>query len=763
MLVLLGGLAFAAKAQTVIGSWQSAPIPPSPANDEGWQRGQGGFGANGSIFASSNYPAYFELKTNVAAGYGQSLDIHETGYGSVRLYISLSAAQIAAFTNNSQLNFTLSVQPGDINTASGYIQQVDFQYNSSGGFHNGAPSTARGWSETGNTNNNSSGQPIFYYYTTAPARQQVVTWNYSSVLTNIVGSGYLQFVWVFQTSGGELTNIYINNVTLSGGAVPPIIVDQFNPTNNPYGGTNIYAVYDEITNVYNLWTGYGGNTAVDPTNIIWDSTQNCTNTPNADANSGALKLIANFTGANQFVIWNRGPGNSLAMNPPITNGYGLLTFEFDVKYDPSSQTWNNGGVTNFGNLEWGVVPSYTLAVLGSVQVPATNTGWVHEIISLTNLVSSDSDLLNITGIFFKQYAGYGNLTGQSILWLDNLKFTYRNETIILPPTVAIQKAVPALRIFAGSTANTYDREELATVDGNQSWVGGSYPVSYSFTLLSYPNNNINQTHIFLVPAATAGQNMYANQFIEYQATNMLWLVLAPNGAGRVTASVQWKTNQPNANATDTVVQFTNSTAIGTWTLAFNSATTGTLTAPGASPVAFSLPADVAALFANPVTAYFGLQPNSTAGEGLYEDWASITVTGVAGTQENEDFTKESSDIDPNTYYTPSGQFRSDSSALRAGVIIVRTNLDLYWVNWTLPAVNFELGTKTNLLQTGSWINPEYYSGYFDETAPRGAPVKLGTKNWVLLPTDDLPTMNGLPGGVLAPTAFFLVATNVLSP
>jgi hypothetical protein len=763
MLVLLGGLAFAAKAQTVIGSWQSAPIPPSPANDEGWQRGQGGFGANGSIFASSNYPAYFELKTNVAAGYGQSLDIHETGYGSVRLYISLSAAQIAAFTNNSQLNFTLSVQPGDINTASGYIQQVDFQYNSSGGFHNGAPSTARGWSETGNTNNNSSGQPIFYYYTTAPARQQVVTWNYSSVLTNIVGSGYLQFVWVFQTSGGELTNIYINNVTLSGGAVPPIIVDQFNPTNNPYGGTNIYAVYDEITNVYNLWTGYGGNTAVDPTNIIWDSTQNSTNTPNADANSGALKLIANFTGANQFVIWNRGPGNNLAMNPPITNGYGLLTFEFDVKYDPSSQTWNNGGVTNFGNLEWGVVPSYTLAVLGSVQVPATNTGWVHEIISLTNLVSSDSDLLNITGIFFKQYAGYGNLTGQSILWLDNLKFTYRNETIILPPTVAIQKAVPALRIFAGSTANTYDREELATVDGNQSWVGGSYPVSYSFTLLSYPNNNINQTHIFLVPAATAGQNMYANQFIEYQATNMLWLVLAPNGAGRVTASVQWKTNQPNANATDTVVQFTNSTAIGTWTLAFNSATTGTLTAPGASPVAFSLPADVAALFANPVTAYFGLQPNSTAGEGLYEDWASITVTGVAGTQENEDFTKESSDIDPNTYYTPSGQFRSDSSALRAGVIIVRTNLDLYWVNWTLPAVNFELGTKTNLLQTGSWINPEYYSGYFDETAPRGAPVKLGTKNWVLLPTDDLPTMNGLPGGVLAPTAFFLVATNVLSP
>src|SRR5215475_14468039 len=89
----------ASRAQTVIGSWLSAPIPPSPANDEGWQRGQGGFGPNGSIFASSNYPAYFELKTNVATGYAQSLDIHETGYGNDRLYISLSADQIAAFTN----------------------------------------------------------------------------------------------------------------------------------------------------------------------------------------------------------------------------------------------------------------------------------------------------------------------------------------------------------------------------------------------------------------------------------------------------------------------------------------------------------------------------------------------------------------------------------------------------------------------------------------------------------------------------------------
>src|SRR5665213_1801627 len=69
-------LAVAARAQTVIGSWLTAPIPPTPANDEGWQRGQGGFGPDGSIFASSNSPAFFELKSGVAAGYAQSLDVH---------------------------------------------------------------------------------------------------------------------------------------------------------------------------------------------------------------------------------------------------------------------------------------------------------------------------------------------------------------------------------------------------------------------------------------------------------------------------------------------------------------------------------------------------------------------------------------------------------------------------------------------------------------------------------------------------------------
>jgi len=782
-------LAITMQAQTMIGSWLTAPIPPTPANDEGWQRGSGGFGPDGSIFASSNYPTYFELVPNVAAGYAQSLDIHETGYGNVRLYISLSPSQIAAFTNNSQLNFTFSCDSSanSGNATAGYMQLVQFQYNAStlGSSVTVSPSTANNFSETGDTGNNNSGQPVFDFYSGSAARSQVVTWDYSSAKATIGSPSSVQFVFVFQVGGGAPTNVYINNVTLSGAETqnPSIVIDQFNPTNNPYAGTNIYAEGD-ITNIYGYWFG---DAVTNFDQITWDPTMDA----QTNANSGSLKITANFTGtSSQWIITDAAIGSGVGpgINPPITNGYSLLTFEFDVKYDPSSPIWVTGGTTNFGHLEWGIaggpVGGYSGSGYGSVNVNVTNTGWTHVVIPLN--AETDADLTNISNIFFKQDGGsYGNLVGTSILWLDNLKFTYTNTPpVIPPPTLSIQKANPALRIFAGSTGAVYDREELATVDESQSWIGGSYPVSYSFKLLDYPAN-INQTHIFLVPVNTSGQaNMgnggTANEYIEYQATNTLWMVIGPSGTN-VTASVQWKTNLPNANpgsgtmqvyttndmviTTNTVVNpiytslvITNSTAVGTWTLTFNSASTGTLTAPGASPVAFTIAdANVASDFANPLVAYFGVQPNTGAGEGEYEDWASISVSSVSGVNENEDFTKEPT-------ASVSGVWANNSALASSLQVISTNNLPAYWVNWTLPAIDYGLATAMAI--TGNtntppypWVSPEYYNNYTDAGNNNGSPVlpnqsQQGNKIWVAVPANDLPTADGSVGGTLAPDAFF---------
>ncbi len=279
--------------------------------------------------------------------------------------------------------------------------------------------------------------------------------------------------------------------------------------------------------------------------------------------------------------------------------------------------------------------------------------------------------------------------------LNNVILLSTDTNPPVPPTLAIGKATPGLRIFAGSTVNTYDRAELATTDSSQSWVGGTYPVTYSFKLLSYPAN-VYQTHIKIVPVNTSGQaNMgnaaNPNEYLDYQASNLLWLNIS-NAVSGVVARVEWKTNLPNANPDHTAVAVASSTAVGTWTLTFNSATIGTLTAPGASPVSFTITdPNVSTDFANPAVAYFGLQPNSTTGIGQYEDWGFISVSGVTGTQENENFSTESS-FNPNGYWANN----SGSSVTPYPDLQFVPASSPYWVSWTLPAAGYGLGSAMSI-------------------------------------------------------------------
>ena len=746
----------AAPAQVLLGSFQGAGDPLNA----GW------------VDPNTGKPITSDTNMSFVAagvpGYPQSLQVMGTpgSFGSDSLELQFSPAQIAAFNTNSWLTFTFSVPAW---TNGGYSQIYNLAFNASGyGYHNHSWATVM---ETGSTNNDSANSgPNFYFYNGVPMRTQVVTVNYSDITNAIMtnGEGYLQMTFQGNQGGGAPAYIYMNNVVLSQtpfNVNPSIIIDQFNPTNNPYAGTNIYADTndDQITNVYNLWTGYGGNTAVDPTNIIWDPTQDA----NGNTNSGSLKLIASFTGANQYVIWDRGPNNTFALNPPVTNGNSLLTLEFDIKYDPSSPTVVNGTVTNYGHFEIGVVPPYSGATdLGTFDYNVTNTGWVHVTIPLDPL--GNSSLQNITGLFLKQYAGfYGPLNGTTTLWIDNLRFTYTNlPPAVPPPTVAIQKAKPALRIYAGSTASQYDREEVTSTGEGESWIGGTYPVTYSFSLLSYPAN-INQTHIFLLPVNSipTNQTPWSYNGVDYSfASNAVWLSLNPGPSqGTVIANVLWKTNHANANPDQSALRFTNTGVLGTWTLEFDSASTGSVIGPDGNPHAFTInDPNISTDFANPLVSYFGLQPNGTTGEGQYEDWGFISVSNVADGNFMEDFTQEGSDFSGTPLTSPSGHFRSDISAVTAGVIILRTNLDQYWVNWTLPAVNYSLGSSIDIT-TNEWINPAYYSSYSDETAPRGNASKFGQQMWELLPTDDLPTVDGVPGSAPSPNAFFLTGTNVVSP
>lgn len=509
---------------------------------------------------------------------------------------------------------------------------------------------------------------------------------------------------------------------------------------------NAAEVTDNNGNPWGNWFGTAYYQAV------WDASDASNN-----VNSGSMQLQAYYPNSGiggccgaQFVLYNQNNG----INPPLLGNGGppssalATNVQFDVRFDPSS-FYN----TNTGN--WPTIEVGTRGVdfgqhtFGTFTLAATNTNWVHVVVP----IAANSTWTNIPNVFFKYYS-----TAYTNVWLrfniDNITFTTASVPIV-PPVMSIQKPTQALRIFAGSTANTYDREQLTSVDTNQSWVGGAYPVSYSFNLLHFPVAPTNQAaifrfHIFLVPMNFAGGNSFVNnEYIEYQAGDDLWLNISTLNSltpGSVQAEVAWKTNTPNANPGQIALNITNSTAVGTWTLTFDSATSGTLTAPGASPAAFSLPADAAARFANPLVAFFGVQPDSLWGEGQYVDVAQIQTVGVAspGAAINTDFTTATS-IDTNIW--------SISNSAQANSLVLVGGDGAWWVYWTYPDYGSVLGTKADLSSAIPWKTAVYYNN--SNSVFKG---KMGNNVWSLVPSGGLPTLDGTTNGVKSPNAFFRVSS-----
>ncbi|MGB7747639.1 MAG: hypothetical protein WBN75_10175 [Verrucomicrobiia bacterium] len=507
---------------------------------------------------------------------------------------------------------------------------------------------------------------------------------------------------------------------------------------------------DAVLATYDL-TPNGTNQAANCGNWWGSAPQTYTLDGSMDANTNAA------SGSEKVVVTLNGTGDQFVsmFGFPDTNAALFTNLEFDVYWNPSSPEgcWYGPYCPFYGYIEVGFRTDnsgWGQAWLSPMEVLTTDAGhWMH----VVRPVDPTTVGAQVNGLILKMNGGaYGNPTSGTVTyWVDNIKLTGRIPTTETVPVLGMQKANPGLRIFAGSTVDTYDREELATVDQKQSWIGGTYPVSYSYTLLSYPwGGNMGQVQIFLIPTNSAnGNSMYNNQFIDYQAKNGMWLLLNPyGGGGSVIAAVQWKTNLPNANPDHTALTITNPTAIGTWTLKFTGPNAGTLTAPNASAVPFTITnGTVVTDFTNPLVAYFGLQPNSTAGEGDYVDYASISVAGVAGVNENDNFTTDSS--------LNTAVWNTSCSAASSSLVLVTPDTP-YWISWTLPDTGFSdpgtglgyLGVTPDLI-TGSWMLPEYYNGYNDGNYIPGT-TKQGNLKWTLIPSSCLPTT----GEELTPNAFF---------
>ncbi|MGA2685845.1 MAG: hypothetical protein ABSF51_12410 [Verrucomicrobiota bacterium] len=529
------------------------------------------------------------------------------------------------------------------------------------------------------------------------------------------------------SSLAQTTNIVVYNFNTA---------DQVNGTLAPY------------TDAWGNWYGTSYY------NVLWS-----TNDANNNPSSGSMEIESIFPDSliggccgPQFTVYdqNNGVQDVLGGTPLNGNGSAATNFvvtniTFDIMIDPSSTDTNSNGANYPPISVFTRGTAYNQNSFGSVSIPLTNAGvWVHESFPVT----PNANWATIPNVGFNHYST--TETGTFNFYVDNIAF---QEGIVSfpPPNVSIQKSSPALRIFAGSSINTYDREQLTSLDHNQSWVGGTYPVSYSYTLKSFPtipSGSVFRFHIFLVPVNNAGGNSFSNnEYIEYQANNDLWLNVNATNPTNVWADVAFKTNLPNANPND-LVTLTNSTAVGTWTLAFNSATSGTVTAPGGASANFTLPdgATIAADFGNPLVAFFGVQPDSGYGEGQYVDVAKISTVGVAapGVAINDDFTSDTS-INTNIWDV--------SNSANPASLVLATSNSPWWVYWTTPAFGFGPATKADIGNSSiPWKSPYYYANY----VTNGAPTQEANNIWFLLNSSYLPTVNGLSNGPASPNAFFLV-------
>lgn len=468
--------------------------------------------------------------------------------------------------------------------------------------------------------------------------------------------------------------------------------------------------------------------------------------PNGGPGAGSLEVQTAFTNTNAtqdviFGTFDNLYGYDFTTEINLAN---FSTLSFDI-YVGTNNTPNTDG--NFGTISAGVVTSvpnppnnnndtYEGFSAGTVTIPAAaSNGWVHLSVPVDNTIANIT-FVGAIAFDINSYNGYP--TNTFTFWLGNVVLAY-SAAPPPPPTVSLAKVKPGLTQFA-DVPPTYNRQDLRTDQSgtaNISWYNRGNPVTYSWTIASYPSSaNPNfLVGLNLTPDVASGE-IFSDP--DWSDTNDIWVALQNNADGTVTAGIAYKTNQPAGNgqlfsAPTQMVPYNNEaagltvpSAIGTWSVTFNNNTSVTLTAPNGSSTNVTLPANVAALFNGYVGAYLYSTPGNTANLGQYVTFSSYKITGV-GTPVNEDLAKGGlaspflQTISQNYFYT--GNYTNHPPDQ-----IFATSTNVYWLYWTLPDAGFSPVASSTLLNP-LWIpvNENVFQN--------------GSGRWAMLSKSDLPGAN----------------------
>jgi len=420
---------------------------------------------------------------------------------------------------------------------------------------------------------------------------------------------------------------------------------------------------------------------------------------------GSIYNVGDWTGDTTGMDnYNEVSLGTWASMPGITfDGTQYSSIELDFKYDTNSTMTP----VTAPHLGIGVDCTYNFCDMEDFNITngvgLGDGNWHHLSIpiNINAFTAQGKDPTQTGGISYYQW-NPGGTSGTMNFWTANAKLI-ANIVPVAPPKISISKPAPGLHFVQGSISGQFDRQNIITANGanstaNYAWAGAATagnPVTYSFTISQFAAPDLNY-HIYIYQTAGAG----GASAPDYNQPNVLDLQITPStNAPQGIGQIFWKTNLPDASATNVALAFTNATLLGTWQLQFTSDTSGQVLAPGGNSYPFTLDPSIPVLLANPVTVNFGIIPSIDDTKIIGEE-VLISQAGISGVSPlsvnystNDNFLLDSS-LDTNTWTV---------NALSPPSIWFVPANTAYSINWAIPDSGFSLIQSSNLLNLGSGL------------------------------------------------------------
>ncbi|MFO1478329.1 MAG: hypothetical protein U1F98_16975 [Verrucomicrobiota bacterium] len=398
----------------------------------------------------------------------------------------------------------------------------------------------------------------------------------------------------------------------------------------------------------------GGNIWWGSSTMTWDGTQDSTGNGGGSGYITCTFSTASDTPCMADITLGLG-GNNPWWCPISVDLTAYIELDFNLKWDMTASnmtidefnnpsTFDAGITDSYNGMEFGVFDAAPNRIPLSVQflTNAAMYGWAHMSVPINRSTPGINDTHGI--YFHKWFAGSPAVTGIAAFWIDDILFKTGCLCVPPPPTLVLHPAPQGLNLFAATTGQ-YDRQMIEVQPGTGvfSWLGNS-GVTYSFTLSTFeapaPGQ---QAHLFLIP------NADTTTAPDWNDSNVIFVTLVnqaeTNGDPYYIFQFAYKTNQLVGNSmffSSNLLYgkcLTNGTAVGTWSVTFLNDTTVRLSGPGGVSTNFTAFDQASAdLFADPLSVYFGMQPNNPGNTGIgHVVFTSVGVTGPNVTPVFDDF------------------------------------------------------------------------------------------------------------------------------